>query len=229
VQVVAPRRREPPQLRLDQVLGAATSVFAVKGLRRTQMADVARAAGVSAGSLYNYVANKETLFGLVVERGMGDPVTPEGFPVPARTLSQTAAWLRTRLDFEEFSELWGAAQRGDPYGPDELEVVVAELFDVIAQTADAVEVIDASAADAPEVAAVVVEARAAILRNLVRFLERGPLRGSADAAAYLVLESATWMARKRLRDPSATGVDDPTARAVLVHVLTNGLLPDEGR
>src|SRR5215813_12679430 len=57
-QLVAARR--------TQILDAATRVFASKGFNRATIRDVARAAGVADGTIYNYFANKtDLLFGLL--------------------------------------------------------------------------------------------------------------------------------------------------------------------
>jgi len=54
--------------RRAQILDAATAVFIEKGLQRTTMRDVARAAGVSTGTIYNYFLNKEALVLGVLDR-----------------------------------------------------------------------------------------------------------------------------------------------------------------
>jgi AcrR family transcriptional regulator len=57
-QLVAARR--------TQILDAATYVFASKGFNRATIRDVAQAAGVADGTIYNYFANKtDLLFGLL--------------------------------------------------------------------------------------------------------------------------------------------------------------------
>jgi AcrR family transcriptional regulator len=57
-QLVAARR--------TQILDAATRVFASKGFNRATIRDVAQAAGVADGTIYNYFANKtDLLFGLL--------------------------------------------------------------------------------------------------------------------------------------------------------------------
>src|SRR5215472_19127003 len=57
-QLVAARR--------TQILDAATRVFAGKGFNRATVRDVAQAAGVADGTIYNYFANKtDLLFGLL--------------------------------------------------------------------------------------------------------------------------------------------------------------------
>jgi len=85
--------------RLDQTISAALRVFGEKGYRRTQMADVAREMGVSAGTLYNYVVSKEALFYLVVDRAFQEAPTTElpKFPVPTPSPGAIAQRLRERL------------------------------------------------------------------------------------------------------------------------------------
>jgi TetR/AcrR family fatty acid metabolism transcriptional regulator len=48
-------------LRRSQILDAATTVFAARGFHRTTIRDVAKAAGVADGTIYNYFANKTAL------------------------------------------------------------------------------------------------------------------------------------------------------------------------
>jgi TetR/AcrR family fatty acid metabolism transcriptional regulator len=48
-------------LRRAQILDAATKVFAARGFHRTTIRDVAKAAGVADGTIYNYFENKTAL------------------------------------------------------------------------------------------------------------------------------------------------------------------------
>jgi AcrR family transcriptional regulator len=63
--VSEPRRDEVRDLvvraRREQIVGAATRVFAEKGFRRATTREVARAAGVSEGTIYNYFEDKDAL------------------------------------------------------------------------------------------------------------------------------------------------------------------------
>ncbi len=54
-------RRALVQKRRQQILAAAATVFAEKGFDRATISDVARAAGVSDGSIYNYFGGKQDL------------------------------------------------------------------------------------------------------------------------------------------------------------------------
>ena len=51
-----------PREKRDRVLKAATRLFAKRGYERTDMAEIARRAGVAKGSLYNYFHDKEDLY-----------------------------------------------------------------------------------------------------------------------------------------------------------------------
>ena len=55
------RRREPPDVRREQILDAAERVLLDRGLAATTMADVASAAGVAKGTVYLYFESKTAL------------------------------------------------------------------------------------------------------------------------------------------------------------------------
>src|SRR4051794_13025884 len=55
-------------LRRDQILNAATTVFAEKGFHRATIKDVAQTAGIADGTIYNYFANKSALLLGILDR-----------------------------------------------------------------------------------------------------------------------------------------------------------------
>jgi AcrR family transcriptional regulator len=73
----APRWQRRPEARPDEILDAAFTVFGEHGFARTKLEDVARAAGVSKGTLYLYFDSKETLFREMV-RAKVIPIVEEG-------------------------------------------------------------------------------------------------------------------------------------------------------
>lgn len=56
----------------DAILKAATQVFARRGYFQSQVADVARAAGVAAGTVYLYFRSKDDILVSIFERAMQD-------------------------------------------------------------------------------------------------------------------------------------------------------------
>src|SRR5688572_33239365 len=61
----------------DAILRAATKVFAQHGFFQSQVADVARVAGVAAGTVYLYFKGKDDLLVSIFERSMRE-VLAEG-------------------------------------------------------------------------------------------------------------------------------------------------------
>src|SRR2546428_1279158 len=66
------RRDSPPGPKRDAILRAAIDVFAERGFFNAQVADVARAAGVAAGTVYLYFKSKDDLLVSIFDRSMRD-------------------------------------------------------------------------------------------------------------------------------------------------------------
>src|SRR5712692_880917 len=60
----------PPAPKREAILRAATDVFASRGFFNAQVADVARAAGVAAGTVYLYFRSKDDLLVSIFEKTM---------------------------------------------------------------------------------------------------------------------------------------------------------------
>ena len=230
--------RKRPEGRLDQLLECATRVFIERGYRRTQMADVAREMGVSAGTLYGYVEGKEALFHLLIDRAFTDaPAATPDLPVRTPKPGATIARLRERLASEAaLPRLAAACAR--PRARDvrrECADVLGELYDLVARTQAGTTLIERSAIDLPDlVPAFYLEMRRDLLARVARWLERrvraGQLRRVPDTeiVARLLLETITWFARHRLRDRDTPPVDDALARETTIDFLVAGLLPRPG-
>lgn len=54
--------------RRDQILEAAANCFAANGFHSTSMADIIRACGLSAGSVYRYYKSKDDLIAAIIDR-----------------------------------------------------------------------------------------------------------------------------------------------------------------
>jgi TetR/AcrR family fatty acid metabolism transcriptional regulator len=69
------RRDANPGPKRDAILRAAIDVFAERGYFNAQVADVARAAGVAAGTVYLYFKSKDDLLVSIFERSMRESLT----------------------------------------------------------------------------------------------------------------------------------------------------------
>ena len=84
-----------PLPKRDAILRAAIDVFAERGYFNAQVADVARAAGVAAGTVYLYFRSKDDLLVSIFERTMNDALADgraavAGIPDPAERLRRFA-------------------------------------------------------------------------------------------------------------------------------------------
>ena len=92
----------PPGPKRDAILRAAIDIFAERGYFNSQVADVARAAGVAAGTVYLYFKSKDDLLVSIFERSMreglaGSRAAIADLPDPPERLRRLARGHLARL------------------------------------------------------------------------------------------------------------------------------------
>ncbi len=226
--------RTIPDDRLAKLVDCATEVFIAQGYQRTQMADVAKALGVAKGTLYLYVESKDALFDLVA-RCADDahpfeklPALPIRTPKPAATVK----YIRERLAKQQVPAALTAAlatkRVADPRA--ELEGIVRDLYDALARNRRGIKLLDRSAPEYPELAALWFEgARGGLVGVLAQYLadrsRRKLLRpvSNAAVAARLLIETVIFWAVHRHWDPHPQPMDEAVAKETVVRFLVNAL------
>lgn len=229
--------RTIPPGRLEQLVDCATRVFIEQGYRRTQMADVADALGVAKGTLYLYVESKEALFDLVARYADAErPFTnPPPLPVPAPKSGATVAYVRQLLaENQPLATLNAALARQrvtDVRG--EIETIVGELYDATARNRRGLRLIDRSAPDMPDLAALWFEgARGGLITILEHYLQdrirRGKLRAVPNTAivARLIIETVVFWAVHRHWDPHPQVVEEAVVRRTVVQLVRDALVKE---
>jgi AcrR family transcriptional regulator len=226
-------RRSPPERRLEQIAEAATRVFGRLGYRRTHMADVAAAAGLSAGAVYSYVESKEALFHLVFVRAFeGLDESLERLPLAAPPFEVTLKLIAEGLRVEGATPLMRAALDGA--APDdvraELAAIVTERYRMIERIWPVLAVIERCAVDLPELEELYFRrGRPGHLAQLTRYLERrtesGHLRATPDPAiaARIVTETIVWFAWHRREDRDAAVYEDDLVLPAVVAFVSDAL------
>src|SRR5690348_12841370 len=90
-----PRWQRRKEARPGEIVAAALELFVERGFAATKLADVARRAGVTKGTVYLYFDSKEALFKAVVRETIV-PVIAQGEAL-AREFTGTASALLERL------------------------------------------------------------------------------------------------------------------------------------
>jgi AcrR family transcriptional regulator len=226
-----PRRRPPD--RLDHILDAALRVFARTGLERSKMSDVAAEAGVSQGTLYNYVESKEALFGLLLDRGLGgDLPEPTTFPVrgpsPATLAARMEEAVSAGFALPKLEEALRRRRVTDARV--ELAGIIDELFERTVATREAADAVERSAHDVPELAAVFYgKVRRRLFDQLAALIRRRSASGhyrqtDAPAIARMIIESVTMFGRHIYNDRAPPDFDLEAARKAVRDALVAGVV-----
>ncbi len=222
--------------RLAHIARAATREFGRLGYRRTQMANVAGEAGVSAGAIYSYVESKEALFHLVFAYGFGRLDSDHSDrPLATPTMADTVKLIGQGLRKATATPRLSAALEADaPHDVRvELTAIVEEWYAAIEGVWPLLAVIERSAADLPDLEALYFQrGRPGYLAQLTRYLDTragtGHLRMTTDTAvaARMLLETITWFAWHRREDRDAKVYDDERVRTTIVELLCDGFVPE---
>lgn len=117
------RKDDPIQAQLiaarrSQILDAATKVFAKKGFRRATIRDVAKAAHIADGTIYNYFKNKTALLLGILDRLNETPEREAHFSQAAKM--DIRDWVRSYIQ-----------QRYKALGPEGLNLFQVVLSEVL--------------------------------------------------------------------------------------------------
>lgn len=97
------RRDRQSAARANQILDAAAELFAERGFHRTTTREIAEAADVAEGTLYNYFANKDDLLIGIMQR-LSESFDPTSYPmrrIPMNAREHFASLLEIRKSFQD--------------------------------------------------------------------------------------------------------------------------------
>ena len=226
--------RRVPEDRIEQLVDAATALFIERGYAGTQMADVAAALGVAQGTLYLYVESKEALFDLVSRRAdaLRSAETQPHLPIRTPKPGATVEYVRERLAQGQVPPTLAQALSRQRVADvrAEFEAIVRELYDLLASNRRGIKLLDRTARDYPELAALWFDgARAGLVTLLSKYIEdrmrRKLLRPVPDAtvAARLVIETTVFWAVHRHWDPHPQSVEEAVAKETVVRFVVSAL------
>lgn len=222
------RSRKPG--RLSDIAAAACAVFTRQGFRLTQMSDVARQAGISAGALYSYVDGKEALFELALDHALGRSWS-EDARFQAKGLAQRLPGLGERLAAEVAWPALRAASEQPGVDETACRAVFAELHELVGRHRQLIWLLDRCSGEFPELAGLYETiVRGRYIAELTRLIARAPALADASdehvrATARALMEMTVWMGMHRLRDRQPPDIDDAAAASAAIDIALHRLVP----
>ncbi len=231
------RRKQPA--RLNAIATAALAVFTRDGFASAQVADIAREAGLSVGTLYLYADGKQALFELALAAAVpgadvGRDVKAAALPLRARGMPAAAARLDAAMHRHAHWPVLRAALRANTAPRDaeaEIAAVVRELFDLLTGGRVMIWLLDRCAWELPQLREVYLDrVRAPYFADLERYVRRRQRLPARDrskhpaAVGRAVVEMVAWMAMHRIREPLVQPFDATAARQACIALACGGLL-----
>lgn len=200
-----PRKKKTQKV--EDIAEAAIACFTDLGVRRTQMADVAKAAGVSAGTLYLYVTSKEALFHLAVLKVCARPLDGLTLPLADPGMTTTAAIFAARTaEVRHWPALDNALKPGATVDGDTLRRIGEELHDMLSEARRAIWLVDRCSSEIPEFEQMHARDLRARHRDQIAGValkavnRKGPPSPALRLAARLGIEIVAWAAMHRMRE-----------------------------
>ncbi len=216
---------------MRQIADAAATVLSRQGYRLTQMADVARECGLSAGALYGYVESKEALLNLALAQVFGLELDEASLPYRINSPDETLQLLKREIKRGAVWPILSARARGEArLEPGDLSLVAGEIFDVMHARRRSVWLLDRCAEDIPEIAALYVkQVKARYLDDLTAFIAAGQRQRlfhrdvEPASAARALLEMVAWLAMHRLRDALPLQASEDQVRREAIALVRHAL------
>jgi AcrR family transcriptional regulator len=229
---LVPRTAAPD--RLATIVAAGTAVLGRVGYRRTRMADVAAAAGISSGGLFNYVETKDALFHVVLAHAFGEiNIDDVQLPIAAPPFDQTLDLIERSLRNKLANNPLRAALKEDH--PQDVRAELTQIIERFYRSMEllwpALAVIERSAIDLPQLEALYFgSGRKGFLSQLTRYCDRriaaGYFRPQPDTAiaARFLNEAVVWFAWHRREDRDKDVYDDNAAIETVTKMLCDALI-----
>lgn len=219
-------RRPSKADRLESIADAALQSFSQRGFRLTQVADVARLAGVAPGTIYLFAESKEALFWLAFARSLDRPL--ENVPCEVPSINEIRSMFGRTADSIDLA----LALKGPDSSLPSLSAVILDYWTAIENAASAIKLVERCAEDWPDLAHAFYEGlRANALGNLTEYLIRAAKAGlcreapDPSLAARFIVESIAWFAMHRRGDYDGRHFTSDSARNATLDALLHAYGP----
>lgn len=209
--------RRKAEGRLQAIVEAALCVFCRHGYADTQIADIARAAGVSTGTVYLYAESKEALFHAALRHAQGatlEAPLPLAFPGWAKTTAELKRLAAGVSGWPRLAAAIGARSRPSQAT---LLAIAGELYDLISVNRRVLTLIDRCARDIAAIQNVYESGmRNVYIADVERLAARLPYLLHPALTARAFVEVIAWMAMHRHGDTNPPNATESDIRAATI-------------
>ena len=200
------KRHQKSAARLAEMADAAALCFSEAGFRRTQVADIARHMGVSAGTIYLYADSKEALLHLAFMHLTGEDLAALPTPFADPGIEATTKLITRKMkEGALWPELTAAVEAGSTPTRDLLETIGAALYDRLTEQCRMIWLLDGCNLDIPELNIIYRrKIRGAYMTDLATLMDRLPATNWTAPQKLIAIRSAieiiAWAAMHRRRE-----------------------------
>jgi AcrR family transcriptional regulator len=217
--------------RLKAVYDAASHLFLSRGYAHTQVSQIAEAANIATGTIYNLFTGKGSILTFVLLATLDKTYWEQELPLPIKEAS-TATVVRQLSAITDgvFSKIDARTPQNEPTSS--FTEMLSILFDDAAEYQVAFNIINRNSEALGEIArhyARAVDRLYQVMeRNLLYYIEVGEVRDVAFPALHLynMLESIVWWAMQIPYQAGDMNIPVAKAKEIALDVLTHAYVTD---
>jgi AcrR family transcriptional regulator len=182
-------------IRIKTIYDAASKLFISKGYSRTQINDIAHAAGISVGAVYNLFISKKAIFNFVLKCIIDETYIESDFSLPIKEDSFQGLSDEIIKLFRDSNVLFEKKFTNVSYDFCEM---LSDAFDIISRYGAGFLIFQNNGSDCGELYLNYVNFRKMFCEDVEKyihiFMERGTIRKLeyADYHARLIIETLSW-------------------------------------
>lgn len=216
--------------RLYDIVDAAGRLFVLKGYNQTQISDIAKAAGIATGSIYNLFASKKAIFQFVLASIFDESFFNEERTFPIAEIDMRVLEMkiiaRSELSMKDiFPQLTGEDENASSFRD-----VLSKAFDFISKYGTGLLIFERNTSGWQDLCEVYFQRRRTFIQAfedcVERYIQKGEIRHLDQPQHHtrLIIETLSWWGMHVKYTYSDICVEAADAKKVVMDALTHAYI-----